>query len=81
MTVEAKTLKGLGAFLQNDLCPACRILHDAPSENQIDIAFCYGVALVYVRGADATTHDLCAKHGGMVRALVRESKHPSGWDF
>jgi hypothetical protein len=75
---NAPTLKGLGPFLQKDLCPACRILADTPTS---DIAFCYGAAIVYheaARNLRSMTNDLCDKHRGMVRALLREAEHPSG---
>jgi hypothetical protein len=75
------TLMGLGPLLQGDLCSACRMLRDAPKDNQLDIAFCYGIAMVYFRGAEATSQDLCGKHRGMVSALVREARRPRGEDY
>ncbi|MGH2997671.1 MAG: hypothetical protein ACRDNM_00065 [Gaiellaceae bacterium] len=70
------TLRGLGE--QGDAvtrppasCPACAIKHEPVA---VDLAICYGVALVFVQRADPAQGKLCEMHRRLLRLLVDEIK-------
>lgn len=72
-TTRTRTLRGLGPTPPDPhACPACHVKHDEPIDSAIAVAF--GVALVFVRGADGAKASLCPRHLSMVRTLVDEMR-------
>jgi hypothetical protein len=65
-----RTLKGMGP-LRGNKCPACHLAREKPPI-QADLAVTFGLALVFVRGADSARKALCRRHASLAHVLADE---------